>query len=138
VLRPDDPDVDEVLSRPESGWLYAIVAPGARQVKIGHAQDVAKRLLLFQTGSPLELMLHSATLEENVVLAEAEAHARLAQARLRGEWFDLADPVVEEWLAARETDIPANGLHDRYLDTKGHPFRGLWIQGDYIGPEVGE
>lgn len=130
MLRPDDPDVSAVLARPDSGWLYAIVAPELTRVKIGHAQDVARRLLLFQTGSPTELMLHSASLEADVVLAEATAHAALANARLGGEWFDLRDNEVDQWLAARETDISANGLHDRYLAETGSPFRGFHIMGD--------
>jgi hypothetical protein len=50
---------------------------------------VARRLLLFQTGSPAELMLHSASLEADVMLAESAAHAALAHARLTGEWFDM-------------------------------------------------
>jgi hypothetical protein len=130
MLRPNDPDVAAVLARPDSGWLYAIIAPEVRRVKIGHAKDVAKRLLLLQTGSPTELMLHSASLEDHVVLAEAAAHAALAHARQAGEWFDLCDYEVDRWLAAREADVPANGLHDRYLAQTGSPFRGLHIMGD--------
>jgi Meiotically up-regulated gene 113 len=130
VLRPDDPDVATVLTRPASGWLYAIAAPEVRRVKIGHAQDVAKRLLLFQTGSPTELMLHSATLEDNVVVAEARAHAALAHARLTGEWFDLCDREVDRWLARREADVAANGVHDRYLAETGSAFRGFQVMGD--------
>lgn len=74
-----------------AGWLYAIVAPVVKPVKIGHAQDVSRRLLDFQTGSPAELMLHSATLGSEVVVAEAQAHLALAHARLSSEWFDLND-----------------------------------------------
>ena len=129
MLRPDDPDVAAVLAHPDSGWLYAIVAPQLRLVKIGHAQDVAKRLRLFQTGSPIELTLHSATLDHHVVRSEAAAHAALAHARQAGEWFDLCDSEVDRWLAAREADVPANGFHDRYLAETGSPFRGFHIMG---------
>src|SRR3954454_11473985 len=129
-MRSQDVEVTARLARPGSGWLYAIVAPEVRRVKIGHAQDVAKRLLLFQTGSPTELTLHSATLEEDVVLAETAAHMSLAHARVCGEWFDLRDAGVDQWLAARETETPANGLHDCYLAQAGGPFRGYRIMGD--------
>jgi hypothetical protein len=88
-------------------------------------------MLAFQTGSPAELMLHSATLEVDVVLAEATAHAALAHARLSGEWFDMTDLAVDQWLAGRERDVPANGLHDRYLDQVGSAFKGLHIMGDW-------
>src|SRR4051812_30835482 len=105
MLRHDDPDVDAILAQPRSGWLYAIVAPTVKQVKIGHAQDVSRRLLDFQTGSPAEITLHSATLEHDVVVAEAQAHLALSHARLSGEWFELTDHDVDQWLAARETDV---------------------------------
>jgi hypothetical protein len=120
--------IDEPI--PPAGWLYAIVAPEVRRVKIGRAQDVVKRLQELQSGSPSELMLHSATLHDNVPLAEAQAHADLAHARLHREWFELADAKVDEWLASRETDTPANALHDAYLDAHGHPFRSFHIMGD--------
>lgn len=103
-------------------------------MKIGLAQDVVHRFVAMQTGSPSELMLHSATLHANVAQAEADAHMLLAQARLHGEWFDLRDAKVDEWLASRETDTLANGLHDRYLDLHGHPFRGFLIMGDRAEP----
>jgi Meiotically Up-regulated Gene 113 (MUG113) protein len=116
---------------PPAGWLYAIVAPEVRRVKIGRAQDVVKRFLELQIASPSELMLHSATLHDNAPLAEAQVHADLARARLRGEWFDLADYKVDQWLGSRESDTPANALHDAYLDARGHPFRGFQIMGDW-------
>jgi hypothetical protein len=131
MLRPDDPDVTKILAHRHSGWLYAIVAPELNRVKIGWAKNVSKRLLEFQTGSPTELLLHSATLETNILLAEAKAHAPLAHARLRGEWFKLNDYAVDQWLATRETDTPANGLHDRYLEQVGHPFKGFLIVGGW-------
>jgi hypothetical protein len=115
VLRSDDPDVDALLAEHrEAGWLYAIVAPEAKRVKIGHARDVSARALLFQTGSPVVLYLHSATFHLSCHHAEADAHRRLAHARTHGEWFDLQDDQVDGWLAARESDVAANGLWDRY------------------------
>lgn len=113
------------------GWIYAITAVAVKQVKIGRAQDVARRLLDFQTGSPVELTLHSATLHANVLTAEALAHAQLAHARLHHEWFDLTDPAVDQWLSARETDGAANGLHDRWLDAHGHPLHSFQIMGAF-------
>lgn len=116
MLRPDDPDVATVLSHPYSGWLYAIVAPEVCRVKIGHAQDVDSRLDSFRTGSPFHLALHSATLEHNVKAAETAAHRELRHARLVGEWFDMTDPHVDQWLQKRERELPENGLWDRYVD----------------------
>jgi hypothetical protein len=52
----------------------------------------------------VELHVHSETWHEDVLLAEAEAHAQLAQARLRLEWFDVADYDVDQWLHEREKD----------------------------------
>lgn len=98
-----------------NGWLYAIVALEVRRVKIGVAEDVWKRARALQTASPCELLLHSATYHDEVVLAEARAHAELAHARVRGEWFDLTDTDVDAWLARRETATPANLLFDRVI-----------------------
>jgi hypothetical protein len=116
MLRSQDPDVAAVLSGPRSGWLYAIVAPELSRVKIGHAQSVDHRLDGFRTGAPCHLALHSATLEEDVRAAEAAAHRALKHARQIGEWFDMADPRVDEWLQRRERELPENGLWDRYVD----------------------
>lgn len=115
MLRNDDPDPDALLAtNPGAGWLYAVVAPDVNRVKVGHARDVWGRMLLFQTGSPLELYLHAATLHSEVRKAESEAHRELADARIQGECFDLTDARVDAWLARRERDEPANGLWDRY------------------------
>lgn len=116
VLRDDDLAVDDLLKESSrAGWLYAVVAADVRLVKIGHARDVWSRILLFQTGSPSELALHSVTLHDDVRAAEADAHRELAHARRHGEWFDLTDTDVDAWLARRETDRPENGLWDRYV-----------------------
>ena len=124
-------EVEAVLSSPKGGWLYAVVAPEVRRVKIGWARDVEARVRPFQTASPSSLALHSATLHGDVRAAEREAHKELEDAHVLGEWFDLRDPQVDQWLARRETDVPMNSLYDRYLAAKGKdPFGPPLIMGE--------
>ena len=61
-------------------------------MKIGWARSVAKRLGELQIGSPVKLRLLLAMPGSRA--REAELHERFAHARLRGEWFDGADPAL--------------------------------------------
>lgn len=115
----DDFGTAPTLASGASGWLYAIVAQEVNRVKIGHARNVEHRLQTLQSGSPVELILHSATLESDVRTAESAIHSSLTHARLSGEWFDLSDAAVDQWLATREADTPANSLYDRVSSSPG-------------------
>ena len=89
------------------GWLYAIVAihDDVKHVKIGWtAGRPESRMASFQIGSPVLLGLHSETWHEDVLAAEKAAHDRLAHAHVHGEWYDMADYEVDQWLAERERD----------------------------------
>jgi hypothetical protein len=91
-------------TRRKSGFVYAIVAPDQARVKIGNSVTPKSRWRSFQTGSPVPLGVHSETFHDDVEEAESAAHAQLADARLHGEWFDMANPHVDIWLAEREKD----------------------------------
>jgi hypothetical protein len=105
-------EAEDVLALPSGGWVYAIVAPEVQRVKIGYARDIDVRWQLLMTPIPaVEYQLHSATLHEDMRRAEREAHRQLAHARWRGEWFDMQDYAVDQWLASRETETAANCLH---------------------------
>jgi hypothetical protein len=56
---------------------------------------------------------------------------QLARGHLFGEWFDLRDFEVDQWLARREADDQINALYDRYLAAAGKtPFSSPLIMGD--------
>lgn len=106
--------IGRILATERGGWLYAILAEDVGRVKIGRAKNVWRnRALLFQTGSPVELAPHSATLEEDVYAAESAAHRVFAPARVQGEWFQIDIPI-QRWLALRELERPSNALYWRY------------------------
>lgn len=72
--------------------------------KIGHAQDPWSRLALFQTGSPIELVILA--LAPGGRRVERRMHSALSLRRVRREWFDLGDDPLELfWLAYRGRKI---------------------------------
>jgi hypothetical protein len=112
---------EDVLAAPSGGWVYAIVAPEVLRVKIGSAKEVDDRWDAAMSPMPaVEYQLHSATLHPDRGRAEREAHRQLAHARWGGEWFDMRDAAVEQWLASRETESVANCLHG-YLESLERP-----------------
>jgi len=83
------------IGRGKKEWMtviYFIRSPNA--VKIGMAKDPHRRLMVLQTSHPDELEL-VATREGGRAL-EAEYHARFAEHRVRGEWFEPASPILAE------------------------------------------
>lgn len=83
------------IGRGKKEWMtviYFIRSPNA--VKIGMAKDPHRRLMVLQTSHPDELEL-VATCEGGRAL-EAEYHARFAEHRVRGEWFQPASPILAE------------------------------------------
>jgi hypothetical protein len=76
----------------ERQHVYVIGAAGAA-IKIGIAADVAQRCADLQTASPVTLRVyyHIEAFGGLARRIEREAHQRLAEYRLRGEWFDY-DP----------------------------------------------
>ena len=83
------------VGRGKKEWttsIYFIRAPNA--VKIGMAKDPNRRLMVLQTSHPDELEL-VATREGGRAL-EAEYHARYAEHRVRGEWFEPAPAILSE------------------------------------------
>jgi Meiotically Up-regulated Gene 113 (MUG113) protein len=88
------------LNRP--GWIYALIATDVERVKIGYSTDPLRRWIAVHTASPVPVGLHSLTFHHDVIEAEQEAHARLHEARVKGEWFDTGFSIVFNWLRERE------------------------------------
>ena len=70
---------------------YAIQSWLGGPVKIGKADDIEKRRLDLQTGSPVPLRLMASTRD----IEELSAHAHCADHRLWGEWFFPSRQLVE-------------------------------------------
>ena len=81
------------------GSVYFVRAgSGDGPVKIGHSADVSARLASLQTASPTPLQLMGAVACTDAPRLEREIHARLADLRLEGEWFQW-DPRIQDELA---------------------------------------
>src|SRR5690606_24379418 len=93
------------LDRPRSTtYVYVIgIQDAARPVKIGVAEDIKKRMLALQTGSPQKLELKAAFLlstRREAAYTEVVAHAHFSSARQHGEWFDIDASEAEAYLSA--------------------------------------
>lgn len=89
----------------EEQGVYVIGAAG-NPIKIGVAKDAGKRLRSIQTGSAVSLRIyaHVPVAPGQAYNVEHACHSRLADYRLKGEWFDydpyealaLVRAVIEE------------------------------------------
>ena len=88
--------------RRDSVHVYVIGSAG-NPIKIGIAADPQQRRKDLQTGYPHTLRVYSMTRVETGADArriEREAHAKLSEYRLRGEWFDYDPYEASELVAA--------------------------------------
>lgn len=76
-------------------WVYAVSSEAdPKAIKIGVAQDIAKRLRNLQVGSPSPIVLRWST--RGGYPLERHLHETFGKKRISGEWFDfrrVADPV---------------------------------------------
>lgn len=73
-----------------TGYIY-FIACGTPHLKIGYAEDVAKRITELQTGNPEELFVVAARHGSRKL--EAFLHANFAKIKCRREWFHLTDEL---------------------------------------------
>lgn len=72
--------------------VYFILAAGQDLVKIGVSNNIRKRFKSLQTMSPVDLVL--AGVVSGGRMLEQFLHEILAEARVKGEWFDLKNENV--------------------------------------------
>lgn len=74
--------------------IYFIKFPSLPLVKIGKADDVKRRIGSLQTSCPFKLeLIHEC---EGDYESEQELHKHLRPARVRGEWFNMEHPLVQD------------------------------------------
>ena len=78
---------------------YVYIISGRYQ-KIGHSRSPRGRLAQFQTASPYKIDIIFQVECERALVAERKAHEALAEHRLNGEWFDVAQEVAVEAVKA--------------------------------------
>ena len=81
-----------------------VIGDGHGNWKIGMAASTQSRLVELQTGNACQLFIAHQVLasEDSTAWIEAESHTRLADKRIRGEWFrcmlfEAVDAVNEAW-----------------------------------------
>jgi hypothetical protein len=92
-------ETNHLSSNPEISYVYFIGIEGSNLVKIGYTSNSPqKRLSNLQVGSPHKLYLirHLSVLDP--VEAERVIHKDLQQYRKQGEWFDLPDGYLTEYI----------------------------------------
>lgn len=85
----------DLRDRRKPSHIYAVLRPDTREVKIGIAVDVRRRLDVLQVSNATELVLLANIPGDRD--AEREAHRALAAFHIRGEWF-RATPEVLAWI----------------------------------------
>lgn len=79
------------------GFLYAVKQSCALGlIKVGHSLDVRHRLRAMQTDNPYQLSIAGTAIGTRA--DEAALHRRLAQHRMRGEWY-RDEGAVSEWIS---------------------------------------
>ena len=84
-----------------SGWIYFLLSPSIRRVKIGYTHNKTARILQHQTSCPEPLILlgriECATLKD-----EKDLHQQWAHLRRHLEWFEGTEELLN-WIKERTT-----------------------------------
>lgn len=100
----------------EQGYVYFISTHREKEVKIGWAVDVKRRLSQLQTGHPYELLV--AYSAPGTQADERALHERFSELRLHGEWFRYTEEIHDFLYDLEDAQI-AIGLRcgDHTFDT---------------------
>jgi hypothetical protein len=81
-------------------YLYAIADHTNQLIKLGYAQDPAKRCAQLQTGNPnaLSVIWATAIPKSRARLVEQKIHREYNHKRVRGEWFGMSATEAEQVL----------------------------------------
>lgn len=88
---------------PKLSAIYVIAANALGLVKVGHTRDIRTRLTILNAESPVALELAHFVYVAGPPLSkivEAEAHAGLADHRVRGEWFSVSAEAAGQAIGA--------------------------------------
>ena len=85
---------------PKPGFVY--LASGNGSFKIGRSWNLESRESYLTIKLPFPVQIVHAIRAKDCVQAERYWHERFATKRVRGEWFDLTDTDVHEFLDCLE------------------------------------
>lgn len=86
----------KVKTPPKKGFVYFVSAPG-QGIKIGFTTNLNSRMKSLQTASPHKLELVG-RLENVAQEEETRAHEAFYQYRLEGEWFEISQGDVTDYI----------------------------------------
>lgn len=104
--------------------VYLIEAVGEPFVKLGSTADVPKRIAGIQTNNPRRIRLIAQIPGDE--RDEQELAAKYAKYRIRGEWYELALPMIEEIMARARETTPLS-MDERKAAIKASLDDGRWI-----------
>jgi hypothetical protein len=107
-----DPDMRETV-------IYFIQSEHGGPIKIGRADDLAKRLVNLQTSRPDKLVVLATA--PGTVQQERDLHARFAAAREKGEWFSPVPDLVQLVARVVSDGASAFGVTDRDVSPRTVP-----------------
>lgn len=96
--RPSLKKVEKPVRRPLKGYVYLVRHGDSDYYKIGMTSDCQQRMRSFQTASPEELTLIHSIKTNDMVALELYFHELFGPCRVRGEWFELDNVEVSEFL----------------------------------------
>ena len=85
-----------------SGLVYLIKAIGTNYYKIGRTKDIETRLETLQKSSPFDLSLILAIETSDSLALEKYFHDKYNDCRVRGEWFELDEYAIAEFMSYEE------------------------------------
>lgn len=97
----------------EAGFIYCL-HDGVGHYKIGRTKQLHRRLHQITTQPPFPIQLEFAFRATDAITFEAHLHDRLAEHRLRGEWFTLTKDQIAE--VCREMWV------ETFFDYDGQPL----------------
>lgn len=117
--------------RSSEGWVYFIGTKPGEPVKIGHTNNLEKRLIAIQNGNHRELVLHAGVLVRLAGTVEGILHDRFRPHHLRGEWFRWSRGIGQ-LIRAVQRGCPVTL---RGLKCVGHTKIGISYRRVEVAPE---
>lgn len=91
------------------GYVYFVKSTETNFVKIGRTTNLKSRIKSMQTVSPFELELFASYETTDSEAEEILAHDFFEDHHKRGEWFEISDCEILDFIKERETNDRGNG-----------------------------
>ena len=92
-----------------SGYVYLMLAEGVDRYKIGLSRKPKERYSTISKQSPFPVSVIACYKVDDMIEAEKNWHQKFAEQRVHGEWFELSEDCVNEFVAS------AKGVGDEIL-----------------------